>query len=119
MKLNFDPTITAPRRVTAEGEALADWYDAHPAIRRLWAIRSELALNVIVTLEPTVDNDDTYPAWFACSRGWAHEIQSLIGEQVSLELLEEPAVDEFDIELEGEIVAAISWRDPTSFWKAD
>lgn len=119
MKLSLDPAVTAPSHVSAEAEALADWYDAHPTIRRLWAIRSALALNVIVTLEPTVDNGDTYPAWFACSRGWAHEIQVLTRGQVSLELLEEPSVDEFEIDLEGEIVAAISWRDPTSFWKAD
>jgi hypothetical protein len=119
MKLSLDPAVTAPSHISAEAEALADWYDAHPTIRRLWAIRSALALNVIVTLEPTVDNGDTYPAWFACSRGWAHEIHGLTGGQVSLELLEEPSVDEFEIELEGELVAALSWRDPTSFWKAD
>lgn len=119
MKLSLDPAAMAPSHVTAEGEALADWYDAHPTIRRLWAIRSELALNVIVTLEPTVDNNDTYPAWFACSRGWAQEIQLLIGGTVSLEMLEEPPVDEFEIGLDGEIIAALDWRDPSSFWKAD
>jgi hypothetical protein len=119
MKLSLDPAVTAPLHVTAEGEALADWYDAHPTIRRLWAIRSALALNVIVTLEPTVDNSDTYPAWFACSRGWAQEIQVLTGGTVSLEMLEEPPVTEFEIELDGEIVAAFNWRDPASFWKAD
>ena len=76
-------------------------------------------MSVIVTLEPTVDNDDTYPAWFACNQGWAREIRSITGSPVKLELLDEPLVDEFEIDLEGEIVAAISWRDPTSFWKAD
>jgi hypothetical protein len=30
MKLNLDPTVTTPRHNTAEAEALADWYDAHP-----------------------------------------------------------------------------------------
>ena len=120
MKLSLDPTIqTPPLHVTAEAEALADWYDAHPGIRRLWAIRSVLALNVIVTLEPTVDNSDTSPPWLACGRLWAEEIQSLMGSTVSLELLDEPLTTEFDIEHEGEIVAALNWRDPTSFWKAD
>jgi len=119
MKLSLDPAIAIPPHVTAEAEALADWYDAHPTVRRLWAIRSALSLNVLVTLEPTIDNGDTYPAWFACSRGWAREIQTLTGGTVSLEMLEEPSVDEFEVELEGEIIAAISWRDPTSFWKAD
>lgn len=119
MKLNLDPVATMPRHVTAEGEALAGWYDAHPSIRRLWAIRSALALNVIVTIEPTVDNDDTSPPWLACGRGWAGEIQSLTGSTVSLELLEEPLTPEFDINFEGEVIAAFSWRDPTSYWKAD
>jgi hypothetical protein len=119
MKLSLDPLATVPRHITAEAEALAAWYDAHPTIRRLWAIRDAQALSVIVTLEPTVDNSDTYPAWFACNQGWAREIRSITGSPVELELLDEPTVDEFEIDLEGEIVAAISWRDPTSFWKAD
>jgi hypothetical protein len=119
MKLSLDPATQSPPHVTAEAEALADWYDAHPDIRRLWAIRGALALNVIVTLEPTVDNSDTSPPWLACGRRWAGEIQSLMGSTVSLELLEEPLAAEFDIEYEGEIIAVLSWRDPTSFWKAD
>jgi|SRR6185503_479162 len=119
MKLSLDPGINPLRRISAESEALAAWYDTRPTIRRLWAIRDKDVLSVIVTLEPTVDNGDTYPAWFACSRGWASEIQSITGGTVNLEMLEEPVADEFDIGLEGEIVAAISWRDPTSFWKAD
>jgi hypothetical protein len=120
MKLSLDPTILIPpRHVTAEAEALADWYDANPGVRRLWAIRNALALNVIVTLEPTVDNSDTSPPWLACGRRWASEIQALTGNTVSLELLEEPLTSEFDIDFEGEIIAALSWRDPTSFWKAD
>ena len=49
----------------------------------------------------------------------AQEIQSLTGSTVSLELLDEPLTSEFDIEYEGEIIVALSWRDPTSFWKAD
>jgi hypothetical protein len=119
VKLSLDPTAMVPRHVTAESEALAAWYDAHPSIRRLWAIRGVQLLNVILTVEPTMDGDDTYPAWFACSRGWTSEIQSIAGGSVQLELLDEPQVNEFEIEVEGEIVAALSWRDPTSFWKAD
>jgi hypothetical protein len=119
MKLNIDPAKTAPRHVTAESEALADWYDAHPAIRRLWAIREGSALGVIVTVEPTVDNGDTGPTWFACNHQWVREIQSIAGSEVRLGLLEEPLEGEFEVDLDGEIVAAISWRDPTWFWKAD
>jgi hypothetical protein len=119
MKLSLNPMATIPRHITAESEALADWYDAHPTIRRLWAIRNTNALSVIVTLEPVVDNDDTYPAWFACNQGWAREIRSITGSAVKLELLDEPPVEEFEVDLEGEIVAAMSWRDPTYFWNAD
>jgi hypothetical protein len=119
MKLSLDPTLTVPCHVTAQAEALAEWYDAHPAVRRLWAIKDQQGLSVILTLEPTMDGNDTYPAWLACSRAWMHEIQSVSGSAVQLELLDEPQVDEFEVDLEGEIVAAINWRDPTSFWKAD
>lgn len=120
MKLSLDPACQpTPPHVTAEAEALADWYDSHPDVRRLWAIQGALSLNVIVTLEPTMDNGDTSPPWLACGRRWAGEIQSLMGSTVSLELLEEPLSSEVDVEYEGEIVAALSWRDPTSFWKAD
>jgi len=119
MKLYLDPMTTIPPHITAEAEALAEWYDAHPTIRRLWAIKDAQILRVILTLEPTVDNNDTYPIWFACSRGWAREVESITGRVVNLELLDEPLTNEFEIDLEGEIVAAISWRDPTSFWKAD
>jgi hypothetical protein len=119
VKLSLDPTVMIPRHVTAESEALADWYDAHPTIRRMWAIRDTQVLNVILTIEPTMDGSDTYPAWFACSRRWTQEIQSIASGTVELELLDEPRINEFEIDLEGEIVAAFSWRDPTSFWKAD
>lgn len=119
MKLSLNPTAMMPRHVTAEAEALSAWYDANPRIRRLWAVRTGLALNVIVTLEPTMDNSDVTPSWLACGRSWVNEIQSLTGATVSLERVDEPLACEFDIAHEGEIVAAMNWRDPTSFWKAD
>ena len=119
MKLSLDPTAMVPSHVTAQAEALAEWYDAHPTVRRLWAVKDAKSLSVILTLEPTMDGDDTYPAWFACSHGWAREIQSIAGSAVRLKLLDEPAGCDFEVDLEGEIVAAISWRDPTYFWKAD
>ena len=119
MRLSLDPTVMVAAHVTAQAEALAEWYDAQPAVRRLWAIKNAQSLSVILTLEPTMDGSDTYPAWFACSRGWTREIQSITSSVVKLELLDEPAGEDFEVDAEGEIVAAISWRDPTSFWKAD
>jgi hypothetical protein len=119
MKISLDPAVTAPRRITSESLALAAWYDAHPTVRRLWAIRDAQVLSLILTLEPTMDNGDTYPTWLACSQGWAREVQSITGSSVKMKLLDEPPAADFEIELEGEIVAAISWRDPTYFWIAD
>ncbi|HKE96403.1 MAG TPA: hypothetical protein VKB34_18995 [Povalibacter sp.] len=119
MKLTLDPMAVIPPHVTAESEALSEWYDAHPIVRRLWAIRKEHDLSVFVTLEPTVDNDDTSPAWLACSGGWTGEIQSVTGSDVRMALLDEPGAAEIDIDVEGELIAALNWRDPTSFWKAD
>jgi hypothetical protein len=119
MRLSLDPTRNVPRHISAESEALAAWYDSRPDVRRLWAIRDAQTLNIILTLEPTVDNGDTYPAWFACNQGWAHEIRSITGSVVKMELLDEPQVDEFEVDIEGELVAALNWRDPSYFWTAD
>jgi hypothetical protein len=119
MRLSLAPADNMPQHVTAESEALSVWYDDHPEVRHLWAIRNERMLSVILALEPTIDNDDTYPTWFACNQRWTSEIRAIAGGPVMLELLDEPPVEAFEVEVEGVIVAAISWRDPTSFWKAD
>src|ERR1700741_4774356 len=99
MKLSLDPAASTPRHITAESEALADWYDARPTIRRLWAVKGAESLSVIVTLEPTVDNSDTYPAWFACSQGWAREIQSLPGGEVRLGMVDEPPLGGIEVDI--------------------
>jgi hypothetical protein len=116
MKLNLDPAITGPRHITAESEALADWYDATPDVRRLWAIRESRLLRVIVTLEPTMDNGDTSPVWFAQSAMWEQELRANTGGLVRLELVPEPHAPVFEVEADGEVVAAISWRDPAFLW---
>src|SRR5262245_63509659 len=114
MKLSLDASLTAASSITSDSLALSAWYDAHPGVRRLWAIRDAQALRVIVTLEPTVDDSDTYPAWFANSRKWTREMQASTGRSVRLELLDEPSTDAIEIDVEGEVVVAMSWRDPTS-----
>ena len=79
----------------------------------MWAIKDVQALRAIVTLEPTVDNCDTYPVWFANSREWAREMQASTGSSVKLELIDEPSADAIEVDAEGEVVVAMSWRDPT------
>lgn len=111
MKLSLDPYVTAPRTTTPESSALEAWYDAHPAVRRMWAIRDAQTLRVIVTLEPTVDNDDTLPAWLANGQAWVRELQSHTGSFVELELIDEPLLDEIETDAEGDLVIAMCWRD--------
>lgn len=112
MKLSLDPSVTGPRAITAESLALAAWYDAHPAVRRMWAIRDAEKLRVIVALEPTVDNSDTHPAWLANSHAWIRELRSHTGSVVELELVDEPLINEIDTDAEGDVVVAMCWRDP-------
>ena len=113
MKLSLDPSDAAPGNITSESLALSAWYDAHPAVRRMWAIKDAQALRVIVTLEPTVDDSDVYPAWLANSQAWVREMRATTGSAVRLELIDEPAADAIEVDGEGELVVAMSWRDPT------
>jgi hypothetical protein len=112
MKLGLDLSITAPRTISSESLALAAWYDTHPAVRRMWAIRNAQTLHVIVALEPTMDNSETYPAWLANGHEWIQELRSHTGCRVELELIDEPLVDEIETDAEGDIVVVMCWRDP-------
>jgi hypothetical protein len=76
--------------VSAAFAELAKWYATHPAVRRLWAIRAPQRMRVIVTLEPTHDGDDIYPAWLANGRQWVRELQSRIDGPVELEVMDPP-----------------------------
>jgi endo-beta-N-acetylglucosaminidase D len=112
MKLSLDPTDSAVRNVTPESTALAAWYDSHPEVRSLWAIKNAQGLRVIVRLEPTPDSDDTLPGWIANSRAWAKELQLRTHESVQLEAIDELLIDGIEVS-DGIIVAALGWRDPT------
>jgi len=112
MRLNLDPTAVAPLDATPESRALAGWYDANPAIRRLWGIRDPQTLRVIVALEPTHDGDDVFPAWAANYRAWARELRSLTRSAVQLELFTESAFDDIDLRAESVVIADLFWRDP-------
>jgi hypothetical protein len=97
----------APRQV------LAKWYAARPAVRRLWAINESRRIRVIVTLEPTQDGDDIYPAWLANGHEWAHELQTRLGEPVQLEVVDEALPGAFAAGVGGVLVAELFWRDPS------
>ena len=113
MKLSLDPYVTAPRNTTAESLALARWYDSKPAVRRLWGIKDAQRLRVIVAVEPTLDDDDISPAWFAHAEEWASELHSHMGSDVQLELIHVPTFDEIEIDDESVIIADLFWRDAT------
>jgi hypothetical protein len=93
---------------------LAQWYAAHSAFRRLWAIQQPERMRVIVMLEPTHDGDDIYPAWLANGHDWVRELQSRMAEPVELEVVDEPFAAEFAAGIDGDLVAELSWRDSSS-----
>jgi hypothetical protein len=113
MNLILDPAQDDARPATAAFVALATWYAANSAVRRLSAISEAQRLRVVVTLEPTHDGDDIYPAWLANGNEWAQELQSRLGGPVQLEVLDEPAFAEFASGVDGVLVAELFWRDST------
>ncbi len=113
MKLSLDPVVTVPRVITAESLALADWYDAHPAIRRLWGIRDPDRLRVIVSVEATLDDSDIYPVWIGHSMSWVRELLASTGTSVQLELIDEPHSAGIEIDDDSVLVADLFWRDAT------
>jgi hypothetical protein len=92
---------------------LTQWYAAHSAFRRLWAIQESRRMRVIVMLEPTHDGDDIYPAWLANGHEWARELQVRMAGPVQLEVVDEPFAAEFAGGTDGVLVAELSWRDPS------
>jgi hypothetical protein len=113
MKLSLDPSVTAPRKITAESFALAWWYDSQPAVRRLWGIKEAQMLRVIVAVEPTPDNDDISPAWFANAEAWASQLHLCTGSSVQLELIHESPFDGIEIDADSVVIADLFWRDAT------
>jgi hypothetical protein len=108
----LDPSLNEVRTAAAAAFAGLDrWYAAHSAIRRLWAISEPQRIRVIVTLEPTHDGDDIYPAWLANGHEWAHELQLRMDVPVQLEVMDEPFLAEPAAGVDGVLVATLSWRD--------
>ena len=118
MKITLNPTFDARNQDSITSNALRAWYDARPAIRRLWAIGSEhsgdpRAPRVIVMLEPSHDGNETSPSWMAHSERWALELREQLAGAVDLERIDGPLPDEFELEGEGVVLSAMSWRDST------
>ena len=90
---------------------LTQWYAAHAAFRRLWAIKESQRLRVMVMLEPTHDGDDIYPAWLANGHAWVRELQSQIDATVRLEVMDQPFLAELAAGVDGALVAELFWRD--------
>lgn len=122
MKLSFNPAASAMHNDTAAFVALNAWYASHSAVRRLWAIEESRTLSstdernfrVFVMLEPTPDGDDISPAWLANSQAWDWELQTLIEDAVQLHIIDEPLSGEFEVDVEGILIAVLCWRDPTT-----
>jgi hypothetical protein len=113
MKLSLDPPVTAPRNISAESLALAQWYAANPTVQRLWGISDAQTLRVVVSLEPTPDGDDVYPAWVANCQTWARELHLLTRRAVQLDLVGESPLDSIEFHAESIVVANLFWRDAT------
>ena len=111
MNLIPDPSLND---VSAALVVLSKWYAARSAVRRLWAIRESQRMRVIVTLEPTHDGNDIYPAWLANGHEWAHELQLRMDVPVQLEVTDEPFLAEPAAGVDGILVAALFWRDSST-----
>ncbi len=87
-------------------QVLDRWYAAHPAVRRLLAISESQRMRVVVTLGPTNDGDEIYPAWLANAGRWTRELELRLGVPVRLEVGEQPACSD--------PVAELFWRDASA-----
>lgn len=113
MKLSHQPFAVPPADVTSESLALARWYDSKPTVRRLWGIRHEQFLRVIVAVEPTLDNDDIYPVWLVNTGSWFRELYASVGRPVQMELFLAAPWDDIEIDAGGTVIADLCWRDAT------
>jgi hypothetical protein len=113
MRISINPSVSRPEHVTAEALALAGWYDSHPAIRRLWGIKVEQWIRVIVSIEPTLDNDDIIPAWLANTAAWSKELRLQTGSRIRLELIKDLPCDGIEVDPGSVLIADMFWRDAT------
>ena len=115
MNTNLDALLDHGQTVAAAAAVLGKWYASNSIVRRLWAIEAREAIRIVLTLEPTLDGDDTQPAWLANSWTWAQELRFRLQRHVHLELINEPSARvEASCDSTNALIAEISWRDPSS-----
>ena len=91
MNTDLDALLDRGQAVPPAAAELVTWYASHSIVRHLWAIEATEAIRIVVTLEPTLDGDDTQPAWLANSWTWAQELRLRLQRNVHLELINEPS----------------------------
>ena len=106
--MNIEELLAEPPPIP---ETLAQWYAAHASIRRLWAFEDQVALTVVLALEPTSDGDDALPVWLANNRSWARDLSSLTKREVHIRLVSSGALEVVDIEPNATMIEEISWRE--------
>ena len=115
MNTGVDALLDRGQSAAAAAAVLGNWYASHSIVRRLWAIEAREAIRIVLTLEPTLDGDDTQPAWLANSWTWAQELRLRLQRQVHLQLINEPSARvETSCDSASALITEISWRDPSS-----
>ncbi len=122
MKLSLTRQPETAASMSHSAVELCKWYAKKPRILRLWAIREDIPyramrqdkLLVILMLEPSGDGDDVSPPWLAHGRTWHQELRLHLACEVDLQRVDGPLPDEFDIDADGQLIAMLCWRDPTS-----
>jgi hypothetical protein len=115
MNTGADTLLDRGQAIAAPAAVLRQWYASHSIVRRLWAIDASDAIRIVMTLEPTLDGDDTQPAWLANSWTWAQELRFRLQRHVHLELINEPSARvEASCDSTSALITEISWRDPSS-----
>jgi hypothetical protein len=89
-------------------------YATHPTVRRVWAVRNEYQLRILVRLEPTHDDSDAYPASLAHRDAWKRELLLCAIHQFDWSSSMSQCSMVAAIDAESVIVTTLGWRDPTS-----
>ena len=111
MNLSPNRFLANEREFTEIPATLSRWYAAHASIRRLWALEDRDELIVFVTLEPSLDGDDTLPLWLTNSREWANDLRTRTNRNVQLKLVVSGAFVKSYVNAGAAMIAERSWRD--------